>query len=363
MAGETNLMTEPVRPVSEPPRLARPPAPVPLMPPPPTNAHWATWVPLNRWSRESRVGLLQRVASSPTPAYELLTRAGVLVLQANSLVARWDGLELHLGFEPQLIDGQPFVHRLDLKKNIEPLIHSVALPAKTNRIIVIDPGHGGQNAGATNVINGISEKEFTLDWARRLEPLLAAQGWQVFLTRTNDADIPLSDRVDFAEQHKADLFISLHFNSAAPNRTQSGLETFCLTPAGMASTLTREFPDDPSLVFTNNAFDAENLQFAIRIHRVLLQAGGMPDRGVRRARFLTVLRGQNRPAVLIEGGYLSNPGEARQICEPAYRQLLAEGVAKALLDKAEATASRPVPHPATVELALPVPGTNGESTR
>ena len=357
----TNETVETVHRVTEPPRLAPPPAP--LIPPPRTNGYTETWIPLNRWSRENRIGLLQRVSANSGPAFALLTRAGVLMVQAHSLIARWDGLEVHLGFEPQLIDEQPFVHRLDLEKNIGPLIHRFELPPKTNRIIVIDPGHGGQNTGATNVVNGISEKEFTLDWARRIEPLLAAEGWQVFLTRTNDDDVSLSDRVNFAEQHKADLFISLHFNSAAPNRTQAGLETFCLTPSGMASTLTREFPDDPSLVFTNNAFDSDNLQFAIRVHRGLLQAGAMADRGVRRARFLTVLRGQNRPAILIEGGYLSNPVEARQINEPHYRQLLAEAVAAALVEKPETIVSLPARTSSTLELASPMPTTNADSIR
>jgi N-acetylmuramoyl-L-alanine amidase len=69
---------------------------------------------------------------------------------------------------------------------------------------------------------------------------------------------------------------------------------------------------------------------ARRIHRHLLSNTGSADRGIRRARFMDVLRGQNRPAVLIEGGFLSNPDESKAINTPAYRQRLAEGVARAL---------------------------------
>jgi N-acetylmuramoyl-L-alanine amidase len=228
-----------------------------------------------------------------------------------------------------LINGLPFVHSVDLMKNIEPLLHGFALPLKTNRTVVIDPGHGGQNTGTTSVADGVQEKEFTLDWAFRIAGLLVSNGWQVLLTRTNDVDLPLSDRVAIAEQHQADLFISLHFNSAAPSQEQAGLETYCLTPAGLPSTLTRGYEDDLSLVFTNNAFDALNLQYALLLHRALLPVIGH-DRGVRHARFFGVLRGQNRPAVLIEAGYLSNPREARRIADPAYRQELAEAVAEAL---------------------------------
>jgi N-acetylmuramoyl-L-alanine amidase len=126
------------------------------------------------------------------------------------------------------------------------------------------------------------------------------------------------------------LFLSLHFNSAAPNDAEAGLETYCLTPAGLPSTVTRSFGDDPSIAFPNNAFDVENLGLALRVHRALLQVNGGRDRGIRRARFLGVLRGQQRPAILIEGGYLSNPKEARLIAQPEYRQRLAEAVAFAL---------------------------------
>ena len=181
-------------------------------------------------------------------------------------------------------------------------------------------------------MDGRFEKEFTLDWALRLQALLATNGWQVFLTRSNDTDLPISNRVAYAEEHKASLFLSLHFNSAGFNHAESGLETYCLTPAGLPSNLTREFADDSSLVFPNNAFDEQNFWMAVTFHRALLQVNGEHDRGVRRARFPGVLRGQHRPAVLVEGGYLSNPHEAALIAQPAYRQRLAQAIATALME-------------------------------
>ena len=83
-----------------------------------------------------------------------------------------------------------------------------------------------------------SEKEFTLDWAQRLAPLLEQRGWLVLLTHTNDVDMTLPERVAFADQHNADLFLSLHFNSSRRMKNRLGLETYCLTPEGMPSTLT-----------------------------------------------------------------------------------------------------------------------------
>jgi len=139
----------------------------------------------------------------------------------------------------------------------------------------------------------------------------------------------LPDRVAFADAHHADLFLSLHFNGTTSS-SQSGIETYCLTPTGMPSNLTRGYEDNPVLVFPNNQFDAQNVQLALRLHRSLLDATGATDRGVRRARFLAVLRGQHCPATLIEGGYLSNPAEAALIDTPEHRQKLAAAVATAL---------------------------------
>ena len=201
----------------------------------------------------------------------------------------------------------------------------------TNRVIVVDPGHGGTaNPGTVSVLDGRLEKEFTLDWAKRLKPLLEADGWTVFLTRTNDTYVINSNRVDFAEAHHADVFVSLHFNATADRgKKTGGLETYCITPVGMASTLTRNYSDPWFENLPNNNFDAQNLLLAVRVQGAL-RITGLDDRGVRRSRFETVLRGQNRPAILVEGGYLSNPAEAKLIASPEYRQQLAQAVANAL---------------------------------
>ncbi len=294
-----------------------------------TNLHEA-WVPLNRWCAVERLPIPSRLSTSGATTYGLRTTNGTMLLSPGSRVAFWEGLEFRLGFKPAMIDSQMYVHALDLEKTVQPLIGD-ALPALSlsNPVVVIDPGHGGENAGAPSIDGRHHEKEFTLDWALRLAPLLQSNGWIVFLTRTNDTDLALSNRVNFAELHKADLFLSLHFNSAGTDESQRGLETYCLTPAGMSSTVTRRFSDDPTLTFPNNAFDTQNLVLAARVHRALLSAG-MRDRGVRRARFPGVLRGQQRPAILIEGGYISNREEAGLIAQGAQRQKLAEAIAAAL---------------------------------
>ena len=268
--------------------------------PPPMNAvHPApmiTWTSLNRWAGEHKIGAPHLLSGQPVAMYAIGSANGVMVLEIGSREATWNGIEINLGFEPQLIDNQIFLHELDLQRNLEPLLCDPPLTFSTNRVIVIDPGHGGSNTGTHSVLDGRFEKEFTLDWALQLKPLLETNGWQVFLTRTNDVYVANSDRVVFAEAHHADLFISLHFNSTADREEETrGLETYCLTPTGMPSTLIRGYDDFWSDHYPNNAFDAENLQLAVRLHAALLRATDLEDRGVRRARFIGVLRRPELP--------------------------------------------------------------------
>jgi N-acetylmuramoyl-L-alanine amidase len=296
------------------------PAPVPV----------TTWTALNRWTTEHKLAAPRLLTKTPLTTYQVRSDNGVMVLALGSHEANWNGIEIHLGFEPQLIDDQVFLHGLDLQKTFEPLLCAPPLTFGTNRVIVIDPGHGGFNFGTHSVTDGRFEKEFTLDWAKRLKPLLETNGWTVFLTRISDVYVTNISRIAFTETHHADLFISLHFNSSAPDTKQAGLETYCLTPAGMPSTLTRNFSDSWFENLPNNSFDAQNLQLAARLHAAVLHASGEEDRGVRRARFMDVLRGQNRPAILLEAGYLSNPREAKRIEDPEFRQKLAQAIADAL---------------------------------
>jgi N-acetylmuramoyl-L-alanine amidase len=326
---ETNVVQKPfaLRPsgqvvLIQPPAVASKPAP---------SSPITTWISLDNWAAQRGIGRPHLLSGLPVTTYAIGSSNGVMLLGIGSRDATWNGVQINLGFDPQIIDDQIFVHGLDLQKNLEPLLCEppLALP-QNNRVIVIDPGHGGMNSGTHSVLDGRYEKEFTLDWARRLAPLLEQEGWRVFLTRTNDVDVPLIDRVALVEAHHADLFISLHFNSLAPEKKPAGLETYCLTPTGMPSTLTRGNADIWAENFPNNACDAQNLKLAVRLHTLLLHATGLEDRGVNRARFIGVLHRQQCPAVLIEAGFLSNPSDARLIGTPSFRQKLAEAVATAL---------------------------------
>lgn len=291
-------------------------------------------LPLSVWAPLLSLSDTRVTKRAYPQTYEVQNDASLAAFTIGQQFARWNGLNIALGFAPVLVKGELALHSLDIAKNLYPLFHGRLTLKETNRVLVIDPGHGGRDAGSrcTGGRN-VWEKELTLDWARRIEKGLEGSGWSVVLTRRDDRELSLLERVAIADQHRADLFISLHFNSfdnGPASNQESGIETYCVTPAGMPSNLKRGFEDDARKVFANNRFDTENVILAARLHASLLNATGRKDRGLRRARFMTVLREQKRPAVLIEGGFLSNPTEVALILQPDFREKMAQAVCQAL---------------------------------
>jgi N-acetylmuramoyl-L-alanine amidase len=281
------------------------------------------------WIQRVGLGSPERIAAGNDIAFRVSTQNGWGKFTIGTRLAQWNGAALWLGFAPQMINGEPHIHGLDAEKTLLPLTEPATAVTLTRRTIVLDPGHGGTDTG-TRDAQLRNEKDFALDWALRTERLLTNAGWKVFLTRRTDVDMSLAERTAFADRVQADLFISLHFNSTFPQTQASGIETYCLTPTGMASTLARGFADDERAVFPNNAFDAANTAWAFRIHRSLVAATQARDDGVKRARFMGVLRYQNRPAVLVEGGFLSNAADAANISSGDYRETLARALAEGL---------------------------------
>jgi len=287
------------------------------------------WIPLRTWTDRCGLGAPERVINAGITSYRITTRGGICKLTMGSRLAQWNGLSVWLGFAPQVMGGEFRIHALDAEKTLQPLAEMNRAEPPTGRTVVLDPGHGGADSGTRSARHEF-EKHFTLDWAFRTERLLTNAGWKVFLTRRSDVDVALPDRVSFADQVHADLFISLHFNSTFPQTRPSGIETYCLTPWKMPSTLARGYADDERALFPNNAFDVANMEWAMRMHRSLLKETGAHDDGIKRARFMSVLRYQNRPSILVEGGFLSNARDAANIGSGEYRQALATAIANAL---------------------------------
>lgn len=251
-------------------------------------------------------------------------------LDADDREAQLDGLRVFLG-EPALLRGRSLlVSRVDAERLLGPVLSPGGIPGPARqppRTIVLDPGHGGEDSGTQNKPQRLDEKTFTLDVARRLKPLLEAAGHRVILTRDSDVFIPLPLRAAIANDARADLFISIHFNSVANGPAVDGIETYLMTPQSQRSTASsaRERADDT--VQPGNALDPWNAVLAAALHRPLITGLGADDRGLKHARFAVLQRLTTAPGVLVECGYLSNNAEARRIATPAHRQKIAQALA------------------------------------
>ncbi len=227
-----------------------------------------------------------------------------------------------------------------------------AVPAKALPIIVVDPGHGGVEVGAIGP-SGIQEKDLTLDLARRLKTALERHGTTVVLTRDDDRILPLDDRTAIANHNRAILFISIHLNASkrksavgaetyflstsatdAEARTLAGLENKAYEPAEAEGKTAQPPTADRGLELilwdlAQNGFIAESSRLAESVQSELNAMTGVRDRGVRQAPF-RVLMGATMPAILVEAGFISNPEEETRLKDDAYKDKIAEAIARAV---------------------------------
>lgn len=259
---------------------------------------------------------------------QLTNQHSRLAFSKDSKEAEINGVSVRLCYPIVMKDGAGYIAEMDLDKTLRPVL-SPPRGGRRKKIwnVVIDPGHGGNDPGFQ--IGAHQEKKYTLLLAQELCDQLKRAGFKASLTRT--ADIPLDKplRPDIARRRLADVFISLHWNSAGSGGSDvNGVETYCLTPAGAPSTNTG---NDVSGAETRagNRFDAENLYLAYVLQRSLRKELGVQDRGVHRARF-AVLCPSVMPSVLIEGGYMSNPAESKRIYDAGYRRQMAKAIVDGL---------------------------------
>ena len=170
--------------------------------------------------------------------------------------------------------------------------------------IVIDPGHGGFDRGG---IPGqrVLEKNMNLDVALRLKPILEKAGYRVVMTRSTDIFVPLGSRVAIANSYPNAIFLCIHFNSASRSGA-SGIETYF--------------------------YSTESAPLAASIHSAVVGGAPSENRGVRRRGYF-VLRRTTIPAVLVECGFLTNPTEAQFAQTTAYRQKLAQEIARGVSNR------------------------------
>jgi len=218
-------------------------------------------------------------------------------------------------------------------------------------VVVIDPGHGGSNLGATTP-EGWREKDLTLKLAKMLKKkLLKVPGLKVYLTREQDRALSLEERGEFANRVNGDLFISIHANAYNSIRV-SGVETYFLSleatdeesrKLALWENLGVENEPDFQLFKENDELGmilgdmlqsehiAESEILAKIIQKNLTQALKSKNRGVRQAPF-RVLMGVNMPAVLVEVGFLTNPRDLRNITNPANQEKIVNALYQSILE-------------------------------
>jgi len=245
----------------------------------------------------------------------------------DSRRAQVNGINLMLSLPVVLRNGAPLVSFVDLQTAIRPIafLSKSSTPIRI-KTICLDPGHGGKDPG--NMEKKSQEKKYTLLLAEEVAKILRQAEFKVVLTRSKDQFIELSDRAAVANRNGADLFISLHYNSAGSSEV-SGVETYCMSPAGTASSNTGGGKIDPG-TFSGNAHNEKNMLLAYQMQKSLLKNLAAEDRGIKRARF-EVLREVKMPAVMIEGGFMSNPGDAKKIYDSVYRKKMAQAIVDGML--------------------------------
>ena len=204
------------------------------------------------------------------------------------------------GLPAQIIEGGAPVASVPRPSGSTP---SVPRARQGQLTVVIDPGHGGRDPGAVG-IGGLREKDINLTVSRRVQSILQERGVNAVLARTDDREIDLDPRVDFAERANADVFVSIHSNAISMSRPDvNGLETY---------------------------YYSSGFRLAQTIHNNVLQRTDLRDRGVRRARFY-VLVNTSMPAVLVETGFVTGREDAARFRNPAEVNKIADGIAAGVL--------------------------------
>ncbi|MEA5571849.1 N-acetylmuramoyl-L-alanine amidase [Calothrix sp. UHCC 0171] len=254
---------------------------------------------------------LQEQQESGSVIVMLQPAAGVQIGQLNQITGQFLALELN-----RYRSIPPLNPPLGLPPFPQPNPGSIGNPPNPNPtpippprrndgrlVVIIDPGHGGKDPGAPG-IGGTQEKNIILPIGIRVAQILQQNGVQAVMTRNADYFVTLQGRVDMAERANADVFVSIHANSAGASRPDvNGLETY---------------------------YYDSGLGLARIVHNNILQSLNIRDRGVRRARFY-VLRKSSMPSILVETGYMTGQEDIARLQTPQYQAQMADAIARGIL--------------------------------
>lgn len=254
------------------------------------------------------ISKLPQVIRSNTAAYSLI-RTSLFTKEPPSTRVVID-LKEGISLKKQIQNGQKLTLSFPApKETLSALPPPAPKPSKRivsavdNKIIVIDPGHGGNDPGAI-AKDESQEKAYTLDISFRLKALLESKGAHVLMCREGDENPSLSDRTEFANQNKPDIFISVHINSFHKAHA-NGTETYY--------------------------FKNEDKPLALCLQKSLMKELDRKDLGIKKAR-LYVLRNSDIPAALVEPLFMTNPEEFLLLSNGTYRQKIANAIYEGIVD-------------------------------
>ena len=216
-----------------------------------------------------------------------------------------ENIDVHAGVDAKTLRLKIKHSTVALPEKVEPVIVvEPVIPhrATGKKYVVIDPGHGGSDCGATR--NGIYEKNITLDVSKRVAELLKKKGYEVVMTRSSDQTVSLQERVEISENVSPDVFVSIHVNSSnseAPN----GLET--------------------------HYYKDNSLMLAKTVHASMLNHIKVNNRGLFKSKFY-VINHTTAPAILVEIGFISNSAERGQLVSESRKQATAKAIAEGIND-------------------------------
>lgn len=213
-----------------------------------------------------------------------------------------ENVNVHIGADGKTLRLRTKLSNFNLKNEPKSNVTPIVVPNKISgkKYIVLDPGHGGSDVGATR--NNIYEKNITLDVAKRVETLLIKKGYVVQMTRNDDSTVSLQARVEFSEQINPDIFVSIHVNSSNSD-SPSGIET--------------------------HYYKDNSLNLAKHVHASLLNNINSKDRGLFKSKFY-VINHTTAPAILVEMGFISNPSERAQLVSESRKNATAKAIAEGI---------------------------------
>ena len=192
------------------------------------------------------------------------------------------------------------------------------------KVIFLDPGHGGKDPGAQYL--GLKEKDLTLQVSMQLKTKLESLGYKVIMSRSSDIDVDfITERSRMSNETNADMFISIHFNATGHglDSGEDGIQTYTYLPTGnIPSVINKKWHDNPTRL-------KYSYKLGSYIHQSVLATTQAKDAGLL-AKSFAVLRETNKPAVLLELGYMDDSKESQKIRTKEYQQKLVDGITQGI---------------------------------